>query len=249
VGKVTMPVNIINKAKKLEAIFDRIDLVRLRFNLIKTLAEKKVLEEKLRAVKNGINPIDVDYDNRLQSTLDSIDADLKFIEECNEPYEYMPDEKIQRLKKIAANSFTFQSENHNFLTDDEIHNLAIRRGSLTKEEIEIMREHVVWTKRMLNEIPFKGKLKNVPLYAAQHHEKLNSSGYPDGLNQNEIPIQSRILAIADLYEALSAPDRPYKKKMSPEQIYNIMKQSAKKGEIDGDILEFCLNNRIFEQNA
>jgi len=151
------------------------------------------------------------------------------------------------LKKIAANSFTFQSENHNFLTDDEIHSVDSRRGSRTKEEIEIMREHVVWTKRMLNEIPFKGKLKNVPLYAAQHHEKLNSSGYPDGLNQNEIPIQSRILAIADLYEALSAPDRPYKKKMSPEQIYNIMKQSAKKGEIDGDILEFCLNNRIFEQ--
>jgi HD-GYP domain-containing protein (c-di-GMP phosphodiesterase class II) len=112
-----------------------------------------------------------------------------------------------------------------------------------------MRQHVVDTAKILAEVPFDktGKLRNVPVYAAQHHEKLNGTGYPGGIAERDLPLQSRILAVADFYEALSAKDRPYKKPMPPEVIYRIMKSCGEQGELDPKIVDLLFEKKVHEK--
>jgi len=252
VGKIVTPVWVMDKSVKLESIVDRIGLLKLRFELIKSLSAIHAYRKKTEILESGgdtdkeCRRIDADLEHELQESDDM----FRFIEECNQPNQFMEDEKIEKLSKIAERTYTLNGEEHPYLTQDELHNLQTRKGSLTREQMDIMRDHVVWTGKMLNEIPFKGPLKHVPLFAAQHHEKINGTGYPGGISDSDIPIQSRILAISDFYEALSAKDRPYKKPMPEEKIISILTSAAEHGEIDKDILDTMIEQKIhtrFEQ--
>ncbi|GAB4271091.1 MAG: HD family phosphohydrolase [Deferrisomatales bacterium] len=237
VGKVTTPVHVMDKATKLEAQFDRIELIRTRFRLIRRTAE-------LEARTGGSDPA---RDAELQRRLEELDEDLRFVERCNRPGEFLEDAALERLRSIARKTYRDGGRDRPYLTDDEVRHLSIRRGSLTPEEMAAMREHVAWTARMLEQIPFSKHLSNVPRFAAHHHERLNGTGYPQGLTARDLPLQSRILAVADFYEALSAKDRPYKRPMDRDTVLAILRKAAAAGEIDGDILELAVREGVFDR--
>lgn len=247
VGKVTTPVWVMDKSTKLETIIDRIEMVKLRYELFRRMAELKAAQAKLAFAGTAAGPAAAAIDQELAADLKRMDEEIKFIADCNKPGEFMDDGKLKRLEEVAKRLCACGEVSQPAITSNEKYNLSIRKGSLTSEELGLMRDHVVWSKRMLDEVPFKRSLQNVPLYAGQHHEKLDGSGYPNGLKGDQIPIQSRIVAIADFYEALSAKDRPYKPAMPVEKIFAILKSAADKGEIDKDILDLITRDKVHEK--
>jgi HD-GYP domain-containing protein (c-di-GMP phosphodiesterase class II) len=249
VGKVTTPVWVMDKATKLESLFDRIELIKTRFDLIKATLKAEALQRKIHLLQKQRSPNDFpQIEHELELRLRELDDEKEFLAQCNQPGEFMDEDRLNRLECIAKKRFTHDGIERPYLTEDELDSLSVRKGSLTRKEIDTMRDHVRWTKRMLEEVPFRRHLKNVPLFAGQHHEKMNGSGYPSGLKAKDLPLQSRLLAISDFYEALSAKDRPYKKKkMSTNQILTILRSAADRGEIDKDILELMIKEKVYEK--
>lgn len=248
VGKITSPEYVVEKGHKLEKIFDRIAYVEERFRYVRTALTAEALTEKIRLMENG-NPVTEinELEAGLQAQLKSLEEDLKVIMEANNPEEFMSDEKLAQLQQVHAKRVFLNGEATSLLTDDEFLNLSIRRGSLTADEIEIMHNHVNVTIRLLNQIPFTEKLKNVPLYAGGHHEKLDGKGYPLHISENQIALQTRIIAMADLFEALTAADRPYKKQMTLAKTLEIMENSVKRQEIDPFLFELFKARKIYER--
>jgi hypothetical protein len=183
----------------------------------------------------------------LADKLAALNSDLDFILECNIPVEYMPEEKALRIHAIARRTYMIQGIEYPLLEPDEVENLCVQRGNLTGKEMEIMREHAVVTNKLLAQIPFTHKLQHVPVIAGAHHEKLNGKGYPEGLTAEQIPYQARMLTIADVYDALTASDRSYKKARSPEEALRILGFMAKDGEIDSELLQL-FQEMIFGEN-
>jgi response regulator RpfG family c-di-GMP phosphodiesterase len=215
VGKITTPEFVVDKAKKLETIFDRIDLVQTRYEAIKESLRREALEKKLDLLSQGIDDpqrLQV-IDDELSQKLAETDEELQFIVVTNTGGEFMDDAKIERLKEIAAKTYRVDGEEKPYLTENEVYNLSIRKGTLNTEERQKMNDHATMTIKMLSQLPFPKKLRHVPEYAGAHHEQLNGKGYPLGLTAEQIPLQGRIMAIADIFEALTASDRPYKKPM------------------------------------
>lgn len=241
VGKVTTPTWVMDKATKLQTVFDRIDLIRTRFQLISTLVELEAERERVAGKIVG--------DEEVAARKAVVAEDLAFLERVNEPREFMDDQMLARLNEIKSKTYRFNGQELPCLTEDEAKNLAIRKGSLNDEEMEMMRDHVKATAHILKAVPFEATrhLKKVPLFASQHHEKLDGQGYPEGVKEAQLSLQSRILAIADFYEALSAKDRPYKKPMPPEMIIKILRKAAADREIDSEVLEFMLAAKIHEK--
>ncbi|MEG1584737.1 MAG: HD domain-containing phosphohydrolase, partial [Anaerovorax sp.] len=124
-----------------------------------------------------------------------------------------------------------------WLTPEEVESLAISYGTLTAKERKVMEDHVVITQRLLNKIKFSKEYSSVPLYAAAHHEKLNGKGYPNGLEANQLPIGTRILTIIDVFEALTAKDRPYKQPMSIERAFDVLDKMIADGELDNELVD------------
>ncbi|HPB30178.1 MAG TPA: HD domain-containing phosphohydrolase [Candidatus Sumerlaeota bacterium] len=251
VGKVTTPGHIMEKHSKLEGIFDRIGLIRMRFQYIREQRRLRAVESVMEIRRRGGDPGEESaVMQSLTEELRDLNADWEFIVRCNRPCENMSGEDLARLKEISKKTYIEDGRERPLLSRNEVHHLTIRHGNLTAEEITVMRGHILWTNRMLREIPFRGHLKNVPLYAGQHHEKLDGSGYPDGLTAKDIPLPSRILAVADIYEALTAKDRSYKKELSEDEMLGILNSAAARGELDRDITDLLIRRRLhreFEQ--
>jgi HD-GYP domain-containing protein (c-di-GMP phosphodiesterase class II) len=250
VGKVTTPSWIMDKSTKLQTVFDRIGLLQCRFELIGALLENEGLRALLERRKVSRGAIEKSPEMAAaRARAAEAEAEWKILARINEPAEAMDEKLEESLERIAAKTYRRDGIELPYLTADEARNLSVRRGSLTPAEVGIMRDHVKVTAQILDEVPFAAsrRWKNVPLYARQHHEKLNGEGYPEGLSAEAIPLPSRILAVADFYEALSAKDRPYKKPMSRETIYGILRAASSRGELDGDVVELAINGGIFEQ--
>ncbi|MFW6286923.1 MAG: HD domain-containing phosphohydrolase [Candidatus Sumerlaeota bacterium] len=230
VGKITTPVHIMDKATKLMGLRDGLELIAARFALMELLmerSEKSVSDQSL--------------------TLDQLHEDFHFLIECNKPEVIIDDAKRARLEKIADRTVRYCGKERPLLEERELKALEIARGTLTEEEISIMREHVDSTEKMLTQVPFRQGLSKVPLYASQHHERLNGKGYPKGLQARDIPLPSRILMIADCYEALAAKDRPYKRELPEEKVLGILSGMADKGEIDKDILKLLTEEKLHRE--
>lgn len=133
-----------------------------------------------------------------------------------------------------------------YLTDREIEALSVRKGNLTGKEYNRIQNHVELTYNIVKNIPFTKTLKNVPFFSASHHELLDGTGYPRGLKSDEIPVQSRILAVVDIFDALTAADRPYRRAISPEKSGKILKAEAKAGRIDKDIVNLFLDKKLYK---
>jgi HD-GYP domain-containing protein (c-di-GMP phosphodiesterase class II) len=251
IGKITTPEFVVDKATKLETIFDRVELVRMRFQYIREAMVREAAETKLAVVASANGKLDqarLDViDETLAAKSKQLESDLEFVTAANTGGEFLKDEDAERLEAIAARSYTVDGEHFTWLTEDELNNLLIRKGTLTDDEREVINNHVVATIKMLGNIPFPNKLSNVVEYAGAHHEKLNGTGYPNGWGAERLAQQSRILCLADVCEALTARDRPYKPAMPKERAFQILGFMVKDGELDSDLLDLFLENDVYDQ--
>jgi len=251
IGKITTPESVVDKSTKLEAVFDRIDLIQIRFNLIAELNEENYVKQRNKLISSGnySNEELEDIENKFIEELKIIKKDFEFIKSCNSASEFMSDEMLERLNEIASKTYKIDGEEKNWLTENELKNLSIKKGTLTTEERKIVENHAAMTIKILEQIPFPYNLKNVKQYAGNHHEKLDGSGYPFGLTAKDLPYQSRILTIADIFEALTAKDRPYKKPMELMKAVKILKFMKQDGHIDPDIFDLFVESELYNQYA
>lgn len=231
-GKVTTPEHVMDKSTKLEKVHDRIDEIATRF---------AVCRAEIRATHSA---------DEQARALAALDDDLAFLRRINEGEEAMSLEDQQRVDAIAEREWTDAAgARRPLLTDDEIGNLKIERGTLNPEERSIVQHHVVATIRMLEQLPFPENLKNVPEYAGGHHERVDGGGYPYGLTREQMSIPARAMAIADVFEALSAADRPYKEAKPLSECLELMGRMCQEGHIDPDLFEVFLEQGVYRQYA
>jgi len=244
-GKITTPVHLMDKATRLETVLDRIVLIHTRYQLMREQAKRKALEEMLNAGAHTNGASDLsreDVQLHLDATLTELDEEFAFIEKMNNGDNVMDDEGRDRIARIAKRLYDCEQDTCSALTEDEVANLLIQRGTLTSEERFVIENHVVMTDRILNEIAWPQHMRDVAKIAADHHEKLNGKGYPKGLKGSEILLQSRIMTVADIFEALSAKDRPYKAPMKLSQAIKILGFLVKDGDLDSDVVDLFVNS-------
>ena len=242
-GKVTTPEYVVDKATKLETIYDRVNTVRARFEVLKRDAEIAYL----RATRGED---DAAAEAALKAEMAAIDDDFAFIERANIGGEFMDDADVQRVSKIAERVWRDGSGvERPILNENEIYNLTIRKGTLTPEERKIINDHIVVTLDMLEELPFPKNLRKVTEYAGGHHEKMDGTGYPNGLKGDEMSAPARMMAIADIFEALTARDRPYKKAKKLSEAIRIMHAMVHEGHIDPELFDLFLRMGVYLRYA
>jgi HD-GYP domain-containing protein (c-di-GMP phosphodiesterase class II) len=298
-GKVTTPEYVVDKATKLETIYDRIHEVRMRFEVLKRDAEIKCLQAIAAGESQQV------MQARLAEELREIDEDFTFIASCNEGGEFMAPDKVARLKDIAArtwlrtlddsigisheekqrraaqasvplpateflladkpvhlferrpqdriapdNKWNFRMKVPDLLYNKgEVYNLSVGRGTLTEEERYKINEHMVQTIMMLSQLPFPRHLRQVPEIAGGHHEKMDGTGYPKMLKKEEMSPVARMMAIADIFEALTAADRPYKKGKTLSESIKIMSFMKKDQHIDPELFDLFLRSGTYKEYA
>jgi HD-GYP domain-containing protein (c-di-GMP phosphodiesterase class II) len=248
-GKVTTPEHVMDKPTKLSTIYDRIHLVEQRFELLRKQAECDMLRRQVRALRDG-RPLEAD---RLQIEFDAFSQQLKmdceFLQQANIGGEYMTPEHKQRVDDIAAYQLESGGRHVNFLSDDEVYNLKIERGTLTAEERTVINNHIVVTIHMLESLPYPKDLKRVPEYAGGHHERMDGKGYPRGLRREEMSVPARVMGIADIFEALTSRDRPYKKAKTLSESLFILGKMKLDHHVDPDLFDIFIREKIYQRYA
>jgi hypothetical protein len=297
-GKVTTPEFVVEKATKLEAPYNRIHEIRMRFELLKRDAQIACLE----AIARGEPAQQANAACRLR--LATLDEDFAFVARCNLGGESMDDADVERLRRIGETRWLRTLDDRLGLSRDELdrmpspaptlptaeplladrpehriarppmpelpdalrerfnmrvpqwlydrgelHNLSIRRGTLTEEERYRINEHIVQTQIMLAQLPFPPHLRSVPEIAGNHHERVDGAGYPRGLHAEEMSPLSRMMAIADVFEALTAADRPYKPGMKLSQALTLMARMRDQGHLDPDLFDIFLRSGVHLEYA
>jgi hypothetical protein len=236
---------VVDKATKLQTIFDRIQLVDTRFEVLKRDAEI----EMLRAIEGGVDREGSERSYR--EKLARYDADREFLRKANIGGERMSDEDIERVKRIGG-EYPWRDQSGQlvpFLSDNELENLTIRAGTLTQKERDVINYHIVATIKMLEQLPWPKHLKNVPEYAGGHHERMDGKGYPKGLKREQMSWQARMMGISDIFEALTAADRPYKPAMKLSLALSILENMSKGGHIDPDLLQVFVKESTYLRYA
>ncbi len=247
IGKIATPEHILDKATRLETVYDRINTIEMRFNYIKYFLKSQLLETRCKYL-NGEYQIHMSQvENKNEQLIKDLDDDLEFLKNANRPSVSMSDEDIERVKEISEKSFVIENNIIKLLTEDEREHLSIRRGTLTQKEREKINEHAKTTYEMLQMITFPKKYSRVTEIASAHHEKLNGEGYPLGLKADEISFESRMLAIVDILEALTASDRPYKRAKTQEETFEILEEMVEKNELDAQLVSFIKKSNIFQK--
>ncbi|QFY88549.1 transporter substrate-binding domain-containing protein [Magnetovirga frankeli] len=297
-GKVTTPEYVVDKATKLETIYNRIHEVRTRFEVLWRDAEISALQRRLQGEDS------VELDAWLEQQRQSLRDDFRFIAECNIGGEFMGQDRLERLQQIAGRTWRRHFDNRLGLSEEELnrfadrpaeslpveepllddrpehilprtqfdhaayqaqgfkpavpehlynygelYNLSISRGTLTDEERFKINEHIIMTIRMLEALPLPDNLKRVPEYAGTHHETLIGSGYPRQLSADQLSMAARIVTLADIFEALTASDRPYKRPKTLSESIKIMGFMCRDGHIDADVFKLFLNSGIYREYA
>jgi HD-GYP domain-containing protein (c-di-GMP phosphodiesterase class II) len=249
-GKVTTPVHIVDKATKLETIYDRIHLIDTRFEVLKRDAELDALRRKAAFLQQGKPMEAAEEDKRLRDRLRALDDDRNFLHACNIGAERMSEGDMARVRRIAQYRWRDPSGHEaSFLTEDEMKNLTIRSGTLTEEERKIINHHIVTTIRMLEALPWPKHLANVPEYAGGHHERMDGKGYPKGLTREQMSVQARCMGIADIFEALTAKDRPYKKGKTLSESLEILGRMKQSHHIDPDLFDIFVRRKLYRRYA
>jgi HD-GYP domain-containing protein (c-di-GMP phosphodiesterase class II) len=250
-GKVTTPVHVVDKATKLETIYDRVHLIDTRFEVLKRDAEIELLKDKALLVAHGALRAEHDAaDARHRERIRRLDDDRAFLRACNVGGEAMRESDQERVRSIARYRWTDTSGHEaNFLSEDELQNLTIRAGTLTGEERQIINHHIVATIKMLEALPWPKHLKNVPEYAGGHHERMDGKGYPKGLTREKMSVQARVMGIADIFEALTAKDRPYKKGKTLSESLEILGRFSLNGHIDPDLFDVFVRKKVYRRYA
>jgi len=250
-GKVTTPVHVVDKATKLQTIFDRISVVDTRFEVIKRDAEIGLLKAKLEALEKGDKQALRKNEREFELRLREINEDRQFLHFCNVGGEAMKADDQERVKQISSKYRwrDVQGNQANFLTDDEAENLMIRAGTLTAAERKIINHHIEVTIQMLEALPWPRHLKNVSEYAGGHHERMDGKGYPRGLTRDQMSVQARCMGIADIFEALTAKDRPYKKGKTLSESLSILGKFKLGGHVDPDLFDVFMWEKVYLKYA
>ena len=249
-GKVTTPEYVVDKATKLETIYDRLNTVDARFEILKRDAMIELLEKKIERI--GMNP-ETEFGDLLQdyeSRVAKLDDDRNFVRKSNVGGEFMDEDSKQRIRDISEYRYVDPHGAYSKLLDEnEVENLTIERGTLTHDEREVINNHIVVTIKMLEELPFPKHLKNVPEYAGGHHERMDGKGYPRGLKREDMSWQARMMGIADIFEALSASDRPYKTGKPLTECLRILGFMKKDHHVDPDIFDVFVRDKVYMRYA
>ena len=244
-GKVGVREHILLKARKLYPLEQ--ELIKARFDFIKRTLEVDTLHRKLELHETKVrqkHALLAQLDRQLTERMREADEMLSFILKCNQ----MPASPTQgdKLKEIAHLEYRSYDGPRPFLTEEEVGALAVRQGNLTRSERQEIERHVMHTFDFLSKIPWTKALKGVPFIAWGHHEKLDGSGYPRGLSHEQIPVQARIMTICDIYDALTASDRPYKAAISSATALDYLKSQTREGKLDRDLVELFVKEHIYE---
>ncbi|MEQ1598160.1 MAG: HD domain-containing phosphohydrolase [Methylotenera sp.] len=249
-GKVTTPEYVMDKATKLETIFDRIHLIDDRFELLKAQRENACLRKALESTSSGklVNMLKLEREiDRIKKLLEE---DKNFIRKVNFGSESMRTEDLQRIKDIANYEYLNESgHTARFLSENEVKNLTIERGTLTPEERMIINNHIVVTINMLESLSYPKDLRRVPEYAGGHHERMDGKGYPKGLSREQMSIPARMMGVADIFEALTSKDRPYKKAKTLSETLTILGKMRLDNHIDPDVFDLFIREQIYLRYA
>lgn len=248
-GKITTPEYVIDKATKLQTIYDRIATIDARFEALKRDAEILMLKKKVAALEKGESIDETALQREYQETIAQLDADMAFLSHSNTGSEQMSEQDRMRIIEISKRPWNHHGEVVPLLDEDESYNLIVEKGTLTPEERDIINNHIVATVKMLEALPFPKHLKHVPEYAGGHHEKIDGTGYPRGLTREQMSVQARIMAIADIFEALTAKDRPYKEGMKLSQALQILRGMRDKNHIDPDLFDLFIREKLYDHYA
>ena len=250
-GKITTPVHVVDKATKLHTLFDRIELIDTRFEVLKRDLEITALREQLALRTQVDADAEAQISSRYRGDIDVLDADREFLRSANRGSESMGEADLQRVRAIGSQHSwrNVNSVKTEFLSANETENLCIKAGTLTMAEREIINHHIVATIKMLEQLPWPKHLKNVPEYAGGHHERMDGKGYPKGLTRDQMSVQARVMGIADIFEALTARDRPYKQGMKLSQAMGIMHKFRMGGHIDPDLFDVFVNAGVYLRYA
>jgi len=245
-GKITTPEYVVDKSTKLETIYDRIELIETRFEVLQRDAEIQYLKDQLSALKAQQTPPDKSHLKTQQQTLKN---ELSVIQQANIGSEYMSPADQAEIIKIARQTWYKAEKQQTLLSENEIHNLNIAKGTLTEKERNIINRHISTTIAMLNKIHFPKHLKKVCEYAGGHHERMDGKGYPNGLTREQMSIPARVMAIADIFEALTAKDRPYKDGKKLSESLAILEKMKQDGHIDPDIYDAFIQQKVYLKYA
>jgi HD-GYP domain-containing protein (c-di-GMP phosphodiesterase class II) len=248
-GKVGVREEVLVKAKKLYP--SQRELMKQRFEFVKRSIQAEKLQQRLDYVlqkgreeyvqKNG------QFDRELVEQIAEVDRFFETILKSDEP-SVLPEGNFEKLLDIAARHYRdFEGQEKPLLTGDEVRLLSIRKGSLDDNERLQIESHVVHTFNFLQQIPWTSEIRNIPEIARGHHEKLNGQGYPYKLSAPEIPVQTRMMTISDIFDALSASDRPYKKAVSLERALQILGFAVKDGELDASLFQVFMDAKVYER--
>jgi HD-GYP domain-containing protein (c-di-GMP phosphodiesterase class II) len=247
-GKIGVREEVLVKAKKLYQ--HDMELIKYRFDLIRSTLENDynrrkldyLLQQTREKALGELSTMDVE----LQQRLKEIDDYLAFVIKSNEPT-VLPDGAFGFLSEIAARKFSnISGELRNYLTEDEVRLLSIRKGSLSDQERLAIESHVTHSYNFLKQIPWTKDLRRVPSIAYAHHEKLNGTGYPLKITSEQIPLQSKIMTITDIFDALSARDRPYKRAVPVAKALDILKMEVDDGNLDRDLYTLFIDGKVYK---
>ncbi|HEC16412.1 MAG TPA: GAF domain-containing protein [Sedimenticola sp.] len=250
-GKITTPEHIMDKAAKLETIVDRIHWIRTRFDLVARDARIRMQERIIEDLKGGNAGNTGAHEQRHAKEMEQLEADYAFLEQCNRGGEFMRPEDQDRVRRIGER-YRWRDAGgraRSVLTEDEIFNLCVPRGTLNPDERMIVNNHVSATINLLQSLPFPKGLQKVPEYAGSHHEWPNGGGYPNNLSGEQLSIPARILAIADIFEALTNCSRPYKEGMTLSRALGILRHKRDANEIDPDLFDLFVKEKIYLEYA
>ena len=244
-GKVGVREHILVKAKKL--IPGQLEVIQARFEFIERSVQVKYATEKLEALRAGRNGKTIEeIDRRLEEELAQLRNWAQSVADANEPT-VMPEDKASTIEFLAEQTYYDMSgQAHPMLEPQEFRFLSIRKGTLDPQERLEMESHVTHSFHFLAKIPWTPVMKGVPEIAYGHHEKLDGSGYPRGLTGEQIPIQARMMTISDIYDALTAQDRPYKRAVPPSTALDILHQEAGQGKLDEELLDVFIEKKIYQ---
>jgi HD-GYP domain-containing protein (c-di-GMP phosphodiesterase class II) len=241
-GKIVTPVHVMDKSTKLETIHDRIELVATRYAVAEREAEIASLREQLARAGHTAEP---------WRGAPDLAEELAFLRTCNRGGETLLPETRERMRAIAQ-----QRRWHMLggavapvLTEEELENLSIARGTLTESERKVIEEHADYTIKLLERLPFPPNLRGVPAIAGSHHERICGGGYPLGLHGEQITLQGRLLGIADVFEALTAPDRPYREPITVSAAIEQLREMVKRGFLDADVFDVFERERVYLRYA
>jgi len=219
-------------------------LLKTRFEVLKRDATIQMLEQKIAHPADSLA-----IEQAYQEKIAAVEADFAFLKLANTGGEFMTEADKQRVNNIAQQQWQFDGESLPFLSKNEVDNLCIERGTLLPQERAVINHHISATIAMLNKIKFPKHLKKVTEYAAGHHERMDGKGYPNGLVREQMPVQARAMAIADIFEALTASDRPYKLPKKLSQSLAILKKMKDENHIDPDLYDAFMAQKVYLKYA